>query len=211
MDASEKNYGIRTLLLLVVMLGVYLLLWQALATRWQLPVYAYGRLIEVLSLLLFIALAVSTPMRFEEMGIVVPLKTLLRSLALGAMVGLFFVALLAVLQLFFDGAVSFSWHIVGDISRITYFAVAPFQEVLAKSVMLYSLELVLNKRHPHAANVLAALLFAAFHVAYGVKMMLAAATLSLVTGWLFLRVRAVWGCAVAHFCCGFFPYCFGIV
>ena len=206
-----QKSGTRTLLLLVATLALYLLLWQALAALVVLPVYFYGRLIELLSMALFAALALCTPMRFEEMGIAVPRATLWRSLALGSFVGLCFVGALMLLRLLGGHALSFSWHIAGDISRITYFAVAPFQEVLAKSVMLYSFELVLDKRHPHVANLLAALTFAAFHVAYGIEMMLAAAALSLVTGWIFLKERAVWGCAVAHFCCGFFPLCFDMV
>ena len=207
---EREGNGTRTLLLLVVTLTFYLILWQALAAQLALPVYFYGRLIELLGVLLFAALAVATPMRFEEMGIVVPRATLWRSLAWGVLTGLAFVVVLAVLRLLGGHALAFSWHVTGDISRITYFVVAPFQEVLAKSVMLYSFELVLDRRHPHVANLLAALTFAAFHVAYGIEMMVAAAALSLVTGWIFLRERAVWGCAVAHFCCGFFPLCFGI-
>ena len=208
MEAQKS--GTRTLLLLVITLNVYLILWQVLAASFALPVYFYGRLIELLAVFLFVALALCTPMRFEEMGILVSRRTLWRSLAMGGAVGACFVAALVILRLCGGHALSFSWHIVGDISRITYFAVAPFQEVLAKSVMLYSFELVLDKRHPYWANILSALTFAAFHVAYGVEMMLAAGALSLVTGLLFLKERAVWGCAVAHFCCGFFPLCFGI-
>ena len=207
---EARRSGTRTLLLLVITLALYLLLWQSLAASTDLPVYFYGRLIELLAVFLFAALALSTPMRFEEMGILVSRATLWRSLALGGGVGLLFVALLPIICFFSGRDPSFSWHIVGDISRVTYFVVAPFQEILAKSVMLYSFELVLDRRHPHVANLLCALTFAAFHVAYGIEMMLAAGALSLVTGWIFLKQRAVWGCAIAHFCCGFFPLCFGI-
>jgi len=204
-----ERYAVKTLTLLTVTLSLYLILWQVLSGLFDLPVYYYGRLIELLALGLFAALAILTPMKFEDMGILVPKKTLFRSLALGLTVGLGFVAFLAVFRATLDLKVPFSWHIRGDISRATYFIVAPFQEILAKSVMLYSFELVFECRHPRLANAMSALVFGAFHVVYGIKMMLLAAALSLVTGVMFRRERCVWGCAVAHFACGFFPACFG--
>ena len=205
----QERYAVKTLTLLTVTLSLYLILWQVLSGLFDLPIYYYGRLIELLALGLFAALAILTPMKFEDMGILVPKKTLFRSLALGLTVGLGFVAFLAVSRAVLGLKVPFSWHIRGDISRATYFLVAPFQEILAKSVMLYSFELVFECRHPRLANVMSALVFGAFHVVYGIKMMLLAAALSLVTGVMFRRERCVWGCAVAHFACGFFPACFG--
>lgn len=207
---QEKSASVRALALLVVTLSLYLLLWQILSLYFQFPVYYYGRLIELLATLLFAALAIGTPMRFEEMGIVTSRQTLFRSLALGGAVALFTVAICALLGLREGSQPLFSWHIRGDISRITYFVVAPFQEILAKSVMLYSLELCFDRQHPHLANLLSALVFGAFHVVYGVRLMLLAMALSFVTGLLFLRHRSVWGCAIAHFSLGFFPVCFGL-
>ena len=166
---------------------------------------------EVLTLLLvlFAALACFTPMKFEDMGILAPQKTFFRSLSLGLLVGALFVVCLLGFRAIWGLEISFSWHVAGDISRATYFLVAPFQEVLAKSVMLYSFELVFDKKHPRLANFMSALTFGAFHVVYGIKMMLLAMLLSLVTGWIFRRERCVWGCAVTHFACGFFPACLG--
>ena len=209
--AAQARDSVRTLLFLVIMLAAYLLLWQLLTAFFDFPVYYYGRLIELLALLLFAALALATSMNFEEMGIVVPRKTLFRSLTLGLLLALLFVAALALTQLATDKKLQFFWHVRGDIARATYFLVAPFQEVLAKSVMLYSFERVLGEERRGAANLLCALAFGAFHVVYGIKMMLMAMLLSLVTGLLFQKYRCVWGCAVTHFACGFFPLCFGFV
>ena len=205
----KNQSGVITLTLLTATLSLYLITWQLLTRFFDFPIYYYGRLIELLALLLFAALAVLTPMRFEEMGILVSRGTLFHSLALGGCVALAFVGALLASRAISGGEIVFSWHVLGDISRATYFLVAPFQEVLAKSVMYYSFELVFEKRHPQLANVMSALTFGAFHVVYGIKMMLLAMALSLVTGWMFQRHRAVWGCAVAHFACGFFPACFG--
>ena len=205
----QARYAVRTLTLLTVTLSLYLILWQILSSFLDLPVYYYGRLIELLGLGLFAALAVVTPMKFEDMGILVPRKTLFRSLALGILVGLLFVCIMATVRVVSGNEISFSWYIGGDISRMTYIVVAPLQEVLAKSVMLYSFELVFEGRHPRLATLMSALIFGAFHVVYGIKLMLLAALLSLITGAMFHRERCVWGCAVAHFACGFLPGCFG--
>lgn len=205
----KNQSGVLTLTLLTVMLSVYLITWQLLARFFAFPVYYYGRLIELLALLLFIALAVLTPMKFEEMGIIPTRSVFFRSLALGGGVALAFVGMLLASRAATGERITFSWYVLGDISRVTYFLVAPFQEILAKSVMYYSFELVFEKRHPHLANAMSALTFGAFHVVYGIRMMLLAMALSLVTGWIFQRERSVWGCAVAHFACGFFPACFG--
>ena len=207
---EKTSGGVTALTLLVVTLAIYLILWQLIDTFFFFPVYYYGRLIELLATLLFAALAILTPMRFEQMGIVTSRGVLFRSLAWGGLVSLGAVGVLALLGHFQGQSPLFSWHVAGDISRATYFLVAPFQEILAKSVMLYSLELCFGGKHPHCANLLAALVFGAFHVVYGIELMLAAMLLSFFTGLLFLRERCVWGCALAHFSLGFFPLCFGI-
>lgn len=204
---EKERAAVRTLVLLLVTLAIYLLLWQVLSAFYAWPLYYYSRLIEVLALFLFAALALTTPMRFEEMGIAVSARVLFRSLALGGGVAL---TVAAGLFLVSRGQPehAFSWHVRGDIARMTYFVVAPFQEILGKSVMLYSFELV-TRRRGAAATALSALTFGVFHVVYGVRMMLLSMVLMLLTGWLFHKERCVWGCAVAHFACGFLPACFG--
>ncbi len=202
--------GVLSLAFLVVTLSVYLILWQLSVLYFDLPVYYYARLIELLATLLFLSLVIATPMKFEQMGILTSKGTLFRSLALGGGIALLAVLSFALLGLVKGTDPLFSWHVTGDISRVTYFAVAPFQEILSKSVMFYSFELAFDMKHPHYANLLAALVFGAFHVVYGIKMMLLAMLLSLLTGLLFMRERCVWGCALTHFAFGFFPLCFGI-
>lgn len=205
----ENKTAVKTLSFLLCTIALYLICWQIISAVAILPSYYYGRLIECLGTGLFIALAVHTPMRFEEMGIVTDKKTLFRSLALGGGV-----ALTVVLFCAAAGAVNgtdplFSWHVRGDISRVTYFFVAPLQEILAKSVMYYGFELCFGREHPHVVNLMSALTFGIFHVAYGIEMMVPAMALTLLTGWIFRRFRCVWGCALAHFALGFFPVCFG--
>lgn len=208
MPTGEKT-AVKTLSFLLCTIGLYLLSWQILSSHLELPVYYYGRLIECLGIGLFIALAIATPMRFEEMGIVTPKRTLLRSLALGSGIALAVFCICAAIAAVRGADPLFSWHVREDISRITYIFVAPLQEILAKSVMYYSFELCFGQKHPHVVNLMSALTFGIFHVAYGIEMMLPAMALTLLTGWLFHRVRCVWGCAVAHFALGFFPICFG--
>ena len=206
---EEKQTAVKTFSLLVATIGIYLFLWQVISARADLPVYYYGRLIELLGIGLFIALALHTPMRFSEMGIVTSRQTLLRSLALGGAVALFVFCALAAISKILYGFPSFSWYVRGDISRVTYFLVAPLQEVLAKSVMYYSFELCFGKDHPVPIVLMSAAVFGIFHVVYGIRMMLLAMALTVLTGWMFRRVRCVWGCALAHFALGFLPACFG--
>lgn len=203
---GEKTYSTRTFCFLLVTLCVYFLLWQALSSALELPVYYYARLIELLAILLFVALALFTPMRFEEMGLIVPRGILLRSLALGSMLALAFFLFLC----FTAGKPHFTLSPTREISRITYILVAPLQEVLSKSVMYYSFELCFEKKHPHLTNLMCALTFALFHVVYGLPMMLLSMLLCLATGWVFRKYRCVWGCAVLHFALGFFPPFFGL-
>ena len=205
----EEKTAVKTFSFLVVTIGIYLLLWQTIRTRAELPVYYYGRLIELLGIGLFVALALHTPMRFSEMGIVTSRQTLLRSLALGGAVALFVFCALAAISKILYGFPSFSWYVRGDISRVTYFLVAPLQEVLAKSVMYYSFELCFGRDHPVPIVLMSAAVFGIFHVVYGIRMMLLAMALTVLTGWMFRRVRCVWGCALAHFALGFLPACFG--
>ena len=204
----RENVASRTFSLLIVTLAVYYLIWQTISALVVLPTYYYARLIELLAIFLFMALARCTPMRFEEMGIAVPRPLLFRSLALGGAAALAAIAVIGTLLPVLCGAPLSALFVKGDISRVTYILVAPLQEVLAKSVMYYSFELCFDRRHPHLANALSALTFALFHVVYGVQMMLAAMALSLVTGWIFQKYRCVWGCAAAHFAVGFFCDCF---
>ena len=205
----EERAAVKTLSFLVITIGIYLLLWQTICTRVELPVYYYGRLIELLGIGLFIVLALHTPMRFEEMGIVTSRKTLFRSLAVGGAVALFVFCALAAASKILCGFPSFSWYVRGDISRVTYFLVAPLQEILAKSVMYYSFELCFGRDRPVLIVLMSAAVFGIFHVVYGIRMMLLAMALTVLTGWMFRRVRCVWGCALAHFALGFLPACFG--
>ena len=205
---EDRRCAVKALSFLFVTLSFYLLLWQCSILFFDLPNYYYARLIEVLALVLFVLLAKYTPMRFEKMGIVTDRKTLFFSLLLGATIAAGGVGVMAIVG-HFRGAV-FSLHLRGDISRVTYFLVAPFQEILAKSVMLYSFEMIFEDKHPHLANLMSAAAFGAFHVVYGIRMMLLAMLLSLLTGCLFRRVRCVWGCSLVHFALGFFPLCFGL-
>lgn len=198
--------GVKTLSFLVVTIALYLILWQSLLPVVSLPVYYYGRLIELLSLFLFMALALFTDMDFWQMGIVVPRAVLFRSLLTGLAVSLLLIAPIAL-----AGAWRGQYFCLelSDISRVTYILVAPMQEVLAKSVMLTSFEAVFDRRHPRLAILMSAFTFAAFHVVYGIKMMLLSMLLATVTGLMFQKNRCVWGCALTHFSLGFFPACFG--
>ena len=204
---GEKS-AVRTFSFLLVTLTVYYLVWQILSQHLDLPVYYYARLIEFLGILLFVALALFTPMRFSEMGIITPRGVLFRSLLLGGGVSLGVIFLLALLFTARTGQPLSTLYVRGDVSRFTYVLVAPLQEVLAKGVMYYSFELCLARRHPHVANALSALTFALFHVMYGPPMMLLSMALCLGTGWIFQKYRCVWGCALAHFAIGFFYDCF---
>ena len=206
---GDKQVAVRTFSLLLATLTLYYLLWQFLCVRVQLPVYYYGRLIELLGIALFAALAISTPMKFEQMGILVPKRVLFSSLSAGAGIALGFCGLLVLVAAVTGQRPLFSLALHGDISRVTYILVAPLQEVLAKSVMYHSFELCLDGKSPWRVNLLCALCFALFHVVYGVSMMLLSILLCLITGWLFHKFRCVWGCAVVHFALGFFPACFG--
>ena len=204
---TEKT-ATRTFSALLVTLTLYYLLWQVISPRLDLPNYYYARLIELLGILLFVALAFLIPMRFEEMGIAVPLPLLARSLSLGMVTALLVIGIGVVALPLIYGAPLPALFVKGDVSRLTYFLVAPLQEVLAKSVMYYSFELCLGRRHPHFANLLCALVFGLFHVVYGARMMLLSMTLCLATGWIFQKYRCVWGCAATHFSIGFFYDCF---
>lgn len=206
---AEKT-ATRTFSALLVTLALYYLIWQTVSPFVTLPSYYYARLIEFLGIFLFAALAILTPMRFEEMGIAVPFGLLWRSLVLGLGVALLAIAVGIVGLPLVYGAPLPALFVKGDISRATYFLVAPLQEVLAKGVMYYSFELCLERRHPQLANLLAALCFGIFHVVYGAPMMLLSMALSLTTGWIFQKYRCVWGCAVAHFAIGFFYDCFTV-
>ena len=207
---ENKTGTLRTFSFLLITLSVYFLAWQSLSLCFDLPPYYYARLIEFLAILLFIALALSTPMRFSKMGIAVPRAVLLRSLAAGGLLSLAVCLLLIPIAAASGHTPLFSLAINGDISRATYILVAPLQEVLSKSVMYYSFELCFEEKHPHLTNALCALVFGIFHVVYGLPMMLLSMALSLLTGWLFQKNRCVWGCAIAHFSLGFLPGCFGL-
>lgn len=206
----EEKYVARTFSFLLCTIGLYLLLWQLLSGRAEVPVYYYGRLIECLGMGLFIALALATPMDFAQMGIITDRRTLLRSLALGGGIALLVLALCAVAGALKGTEPYFSFYFREDFSQVTYFFVVPVQEILAKSVMYCSFERCLGQEHHHLVNLLSALTFGIFHVAYGTEMMLLSMALTLLTGWIFRHFRCVWGCALAHFAFGFFPVCFGL-
>jgi membrane protease YdiL (CAAX protease family) len=103
----------------------------------------------------------------------------------------------------------FEWKF-SDHSQFTYIIVAPFQEFFSKGFLLVSLMRIYGKDARILPISVSSLMFASMHVNYGIGMMAFAFILNFSTGWLFLRDKTLWGCAIIHFCLGYFSTSFGL-
>jgi membrane protease YdiL (CAAX protease family) len=213
----EKREGIQIFSYGLGLIVVFLFLWQALSAFMEVPNWLMARIMELLTLSLAVFALTRTSMTVQDIGVIATPRqlrvTLVRGTAIGAaIIALFAVARLVTDQLMPDVTASipfFDWHL-DEIAQQTYPVVVPFQELLAKGIVLTALLHIFNGTKRMLPLILgSSLLFAAMHVNYGIAMMTGAFALCFATGWLYLKDRNIWGCAIVHFCLGFFVTCFG--
>ncbi|MDR1013662.1 MAG: PAS domain S-box protein [Coriobacteriales bacterium] len=213
----EKREGIQIFSYGLGLIVVFLFLWQALSAFMEVPNWLMARIMELLTLSLAVFALTRTSMTVKDIGVIATPRqlrvTLVRGAAIGAaIIALFAVARLVVDQVMPDATASipfFDWHL-DEIAQQTYPVVVPFQELLAKGIVLTALLHIFNGTKRMLPLILgSSLLFAAMHVNYGIAMMTGAFALCFATGWLYLKDRNIWGCAIVHFCLGFFVTCFG--
>jgi membrane protease YdiL (CAAX protease family) len=214
----EKREGIQLFSYgLFCVVAAFLFIWQILSAFMVVPNWVMARVMELLTLGLAVFALTRTSMTVKDVGLTAPPRqlrtTLLRGVAIGAgIVGLLAVVRLAANQLV-PGAADipfFDWHLEIP-TQLTYFFVAPFQEFLAKGIVLTAMLHIFSNAKSKAPVILgSSVLFASMHVNYGLAMMLLAFLLCFATGWLYLKDRNIWGCAIIHFCLGFFATCFGL-
>ncbi|MDR0990342.1 MAG: PAS domain S-box protein [Propionibacteriaceae bacterium] len=200
--------------------AAYLIIWQLLAAFMVVPNWLMARVMELLAIGLAVFTLTKTSMTFTDVGLKAPPGRLRGTLLRGVSIGLGVIAVLAAARIVIDTVdpaltsglpfFSFYWN---EIWQITYFVVAPLQEFLAKGIVLVALLRIYatETRELHFLPIMvSSLVFAALHANYGIGMMAGAFSLCFATGWLYLKDRNIWGCAIIHFCLGFFATCFGL-
>jgi membrane protease YdiL (CAAX protease family) len=213
----EKREGIKLFSYGLCVIVLFLFIWQILGAFMEVPNWLMARVMELLTLSLAVFALTQTSMTLKDIGLIAPPRQIRVTLIRGATIGATIIVLFAVIRLILNQSMPaitasvpfFDWHL-DEAAQQTYFFVAPFQELLAKGIVLTGLLRIFYD----AKNMLpivfgSSMLFAAMHVNYGISMMMVAFALCFATGWLYLKDRNIWGCAIVHFCLGFFVTCFG--
>jgi membrane protease YdiL (CAAX protease family) len=213
----EKREGIQLFSYGLCVVVLFLFIWQILSAFMEVPNWLMARVMELLTFSLAVFALTQTSLTLKDIGLVAPLRQIRVTLIRGAAIGAVIIALFAVARLIVDQIMPettasipfFDWHL-NEPAQQTYFFVAPFQELLAKGIVLTALLRIFYD----SKNILpivfgSSMLFAAMHVNYGISMMTVAFVMCFVTGWLYLKDKNIWGCAIVHFCLGFFVTCFG--
>jgi membrane protease YdiL (CAAX protease family) len=214
---KQKEEGARLFTIGLSVVAVYLVIWQILESFMDPPNPLMTRIMEGCALFIFFGAIKWTTLTPSDMGVIPGSKAELKgALVRGGLISVALVIAIACARLVMQGSDPalaaepfFSFH-AESWARSLYFVTAPFQEFLAKGVVLTSILYVYNYRRKALAIAVSSLLFAAVHVSYGITMMLFAFGLCFATGFLYLRDKNIWGVSLIHFTIGFFPAAMGI-
>lgn len=84
------------------------------------------------------------------------------------------------------------------------------QEILAKGVLQYGIEITMPEDKWYIALPVSALVFGMLHIYHSLYYILGAIGLALISGILYHRQKNIWSSFVLHFLIAFLPRCFGL-
>lgn len=198
---------------IIICITVYLSAWSLLEFTLHLPLKTpdYTRMIEGMTLLLFLEIIFFTSFSLKDVGLI-PKKTLILKnikqtlliaiIACGALAiakEIMFLLGLPVKQRFIGGSTAGAYH---------YVFTALIQEFLARGVIQTNVKHLMNVRFQTIFGiVLTSLLFMLMHLPFGFIFMMGAFILSIALGVLFEQQKSIWGCVFLHWSVGYLAMC----
>lgn len=198
---------------IIVCISVYLSVWSLLKFTLHVPLNTadYTKMIEGITLLLFLEIIFFTSFSLKEVGLIPRKKLILKNIKQTLLIAFIACGILVVVKeiMLLMGLPVKQYFIGGSTSgAYIYIFTALLQEFLARGVIQTSVKHLMSVRFQTISSIiLTSLLFMLMHLPFGFIFMLGAFALSIALGILFEQQKSIWGCAFLHWSVGYLAMC----
>ncbi len=198
---------------IITCISIYLSIWSLLKFTLKLPLGTsdYTKMIEGITLLLFLEIVFFTSFSLKDVGIIPRKSQILTNMKQTILIALLACGVLVITKevMLLLGFPIKQYFIGGSTSgAYVYIFTAFLQEFLARGVIQTSVKHLMHVRFQTISGiVLTSLLFMLMHLPFGFIFMLGAFILSIALGILFEQQKTIWGCAFLHWSVGYLAMC----
>lgn len=198
---------------IIICISVYLSIWSLLKFTLKLPLGTsdYTKMIEGITLLLFLEIVFFTSFSLKDVGIIPRKSQILKNIKQTMLIALIACGVLVITkEIMLLLGLPVKQYFIGGSTRGAYVYVftAFLQEFLARGVIQTSVKHLMHVRFQTISGIiLTSLLFMLMHLPFGFIFMLGAFILSIALGILFEQQKTIWGCAFLHWSVGYLAMC----
>lgn len=198
---------------IIVCITVYLSIWSLLKFTLHLPlkVSDYTRMIEGMTLLLFLEIIFFTSFSLKDVGLIPKKSLIVKNIKQTLLIAFIACGALAISKeiLLLLGMPIKQRFIGGSTAgAYQYVFTALLQEFLARGVIQTNVKHLMNIRFQTIFGiVLTSLLFMLMHLPFGFVFMMGSFILSIALGILFEQQKSIWGCVFLHWSVGYLAMC----
>lgn len=198
---------------IIVCITIYLSAWSLLEFTLHLPLKTsdYTRMIEGMTLLLFLEIIFFTSFSLKDVGLIPKKSLILKNMKQTLLIAVIACGALAIAkEILLLLGMPVKQHYIGGSTTGAYHYIftALIQEFLARGVIQTNVKHLMNVRFQVIFGiVLTSLLFMLMHLPFGFLFMMGAFILSVALGVLFEQQKSIWGCVFLHWSVGYLAMC----
>lgn len=198
---------------IIVCTSVYLSIWSLLkfTLHISLSTALYTRMIEGITLLLFMEIIFFTSYSLKDVGLVPKRSRILKNIKQTLLIAVISCGILAIIkEILLLAGFPVKQYFIGGSPRgaYVYLFSAFLQEFLARCVIQTSVKHLMHIRFQTVSGIiLTSLLFMLMHLPFGFIFMMGAFLLSIALGILYEQQKSIWGCAFLHWSIGYLAMC----
>lgn len=198
---------------IIVCTSIYLSIWSLLEFTLGIPLTSsdYTRMIEGITLLLFLEIVFFTSFSLRDVGLVPKRSTILKNIKQTLLIALIACGALALgKEIMLLLGLPVKQRFIGGSTNGVYIYIftAFLQEFLARCVIQTSIKQLMHIRFQNSSSIiLTSLLFMLMHLPFGFIFMMGAFILSIALGVLYEQQKSIWGCAFLHWSVGYLAMC----
>lgn len=198
---------------IIVCTSIYLSIWSLLrfTLHISLSTADYARMIEGITLLLFMEIIFFTSFSLRDVGLIPKRSRVLKNIKQTLLIAVIACGALAIgKEILLLAGFPVKQYFIGGSPRgaYTYLFSAFLQEFLARCVIQTSVKHLMHIRFQTISSIiLTSLLFMLMHLPFGFIFMMGAFLLSIALGILYEQQKSIWGCAFLHWSVGYLAMC----
>lgn len=198
---------------IIVCTSIYLSIWSLCKFTLHIPLSTadYTRMIEGITLLLFMEIIFFTSFSLKDVGLIPKRSRILKNLKQTLIIASVSCGVLAIgKEILLLTGFPVKQYFIGGSPRgaYTYLFSAFLQEFLARCVIQKSVKQLMRIRFQTISSViLTSLLFMLMHLPFGFIFMMGAFLLSIALGILYEKQKSIWGCVFLHWSVGYLAMC----